>query len=233
VPLNYIKKAAGVFVTAFATMSAMPASAQNQIVMIDDFSNGVNFSATLLQNNMWTPARYNYRTVTAADNYNGNPVMKITDPDGGENGVYAIYPNAVPADGDYTLRCTMKIHEQPSFTGNPPKYEGIRSYCIGLTLNGAHRSGTSVAPNPAIYSDPINTILTSGNDSTLPPITLRTSKFAAQAGDDLRISFSTYHQFGSGFSTVWNGSYLLINDIELVPDPEPTIPVSLSGWELE
>lgn len=219
-----------------------PAVAQNEIVMIEDFTNGVTFDALVLQDRTWTRTKSDNNSAAVAYDNNGNQVMKHDELNnygqslgGGPNGLYAIYPNIVPATGDYTLRCTAKFVEFPVGTG-AGTYDAYQNYQIMVTVNGGHRSGTSALPTPTYKSDFIGGIhLTTADDTGNPPVTLKTSVFPAVENDSLCISFGTYHDFSRTYysKTAWNGSYILIDNIELVPDPEPTTPVSLSGWELE
>jgi uncharacterized lipoprotein YddW (UPF0748 family) len=150
--------------------------------------------------------------------------MRIDD-GGFVNGVYAIYPAAVPADGRYTLAVTMHVVESSATTT-----DGIDTYQVGVAIgaSAAHRGpGTSaVAPLPihARYAG-----LTDADDSALPTQTLVTPEFDAVAGDDLLVGFGTdvtsgAWNAGSGF---WNGGYVLVGAIRLVPvavvDPLNTI----------
>lgn len=229
---------------SLATFITLPAVAQNEIIMIEDFSNGVTFHATQLADRTWTRAKSDNNSGATAYTYNGNQVMKHDELDqygqpngGGPNGLYAIYPNVVPATGEYTLRCTAKFVEFPVDVKS--NYDGYANYQIMVTVNGGHRVGTAALSTPThksalIYGN--ENYLTTADDTPNPAVTLETEVFNAAENDSLCISFGTYHDFSKTYYSKqnWGGSYILLDNIELVPYPEPVdTPVSISGWELE
>ena len=144
----------------------------------------------------------------------GAPALRIDD-GGYTNGVYTIIPSAIPATGTYTVEVTMQVVEDGAGT-----FDAIDAYQVGVSVGDA---ATHRGPNPSDLS-PADFVgsyigLTDGNDTAAGVQVVSTPSFEAQAGDDVRIAFSTDVSSGDWAlaSGGWSGAYVLVTSIELVP----------------
>ena len=200
--------------------------------MLDKFENAPSFALApnlTDQFKTWIPVRDNINTtVDIVDSEDGSKALKYKDPDGSYNGVYAIYPNAVPATGIYQLRCQFKIYETPS---NFNAYEPYVNFVLGVKVNGTHRPQGSPMPDLTLSNSTfIETgYLTNLNDSNKPYVYITTPSFNANAGDNLCVYLTSDRDYTGYHSAVYPDSYVIIENLQLLD----TLPVSLSAWTLE
>jgi uncharacterized lipoprotein YddW (UPF0748 family) len=181
-----------------------------------DWTSGVpaaNAPAGAGQAGVWYDVTDNAFANATAATLGGAPAMRIDD-GGFVNGVYAIYAGAVPATGSYRLQATMQVVETTATTTN-----GVDAYHLGVAVGAqaVHRAASTPLGGTAVsgaYSG-----LTDGNDTAIGPQLVTTADFTATAGDDLMVAFATDVTSGawSGASQTWNGTYVLVGAIELVP----------------
>ena len=183
-------------------------------VTVTGFSSGVtaqNHPAGAGQYGVWYDAADNTFGTPSASTLEAAPAMRIDD-GGFANGVYAIFPAAIPSTGTWRLQAKMQVME----TG---AVDAIDAYQMGAAVGpGAVHRG----PNPSLVAAlPIAGAypgLTSANDTALGAQQVVTSDFVAQAGDDLLLAFGT--DVGSGTWTTGladlERSHVLVGDVELV-----------------
>lgn len=181
-----------------------------------DWTSGVpagNAPAGAGQYGVWYDATDNAFATPSAATLGGAPAMRIDD-GGFVNGVYAIYAGVVPATGSYRLEATMQVVETTATTTN-----GVDAYRMGVAVGAqaTHRAPSTPLAGLAVsgaYSG-----LTDGDDTAIGPQLVTTSDFTATAGDDLMIAFGTDVTSGAWnqASQTWNGTYVLVGAIELVP----------------
>lgn len=214
------------FALIFAAVAA-PTHLNAGVVVLDNFTNGVSFTQyntdpNPMPNNSWTCVSAIFNTVASVGTYDGSPALKITDPDGGSNGLYCIFPAVVPHAGKYVVRCKVRFFE----IGTKSPYS---SYMLGCTLNGPHRQGSLPISTTTNFTRTPNGFFDSTDNSGKSAV-LQTPEFQAAQGASLRVELSTSEKYTS-FSSNWFQSYVLVDDVELVPTDET--PVALSAWEVE
>ncbi len=206
-----------------ATVLAASASA----VVIDDFSGGVTAVNHPNPADGGTNAFGTYYDITTdafGTPSDGGGFLRIDD-GGFTNGVYVIYEAVIPAAGTYAVEARFNLEQ--TNTGTIDQYE------IGAVVNGVHRG-----PNPSDLAilnpaDPGTGLAVIDTDPgvSLGPVTVTTSSFTANAGDNLLIAFST-NLTGPDFdanNTFWNGSFVEIDDLKLVPEPGVAALLGLGG----
>lgn len=181
-----------------------------------DWTSGVaaaNAPAGAGQYGVWYDVTDNAFANATAATLGGAPAMRIDD-GGFVNGVYAIYAGAVPATGSYRVQATIQVVETSATTTN-----GVDAYRLGVAAGtqATHRAPSTPLAGVAVSGG--YTGLTDGNDTAAGPQLVVTSDFTAMAGDDLLIAFGTDVSSGAwnGASQTWNGTYVLVGAIELVP----------------
>jgi uncharacterized lipoprotein YddW (UPF0748 family) len=202
--------------------SAVTQSTLDGPVVIDDFSGGVtaaNHPEDAGQYRVWYDATDDAFATPSASTVDGVPAMQIDD-GGYTNGVYAIYPSAIPTTGSYVVEAELHVIETGSAV------DAIGAYQIGVAAGAgaAHRG-----PNPSDLAG-LETFgrydgLTPADDTGAGPQAVATSSFAADAGDDLLIAFGTDVRSGDWNldSGGWAGSHAIATEIRLVPVDQPTI----------
>ncbi len=183
---------------------------------VADWTSGVpaaNAPAGAGQYGVWYDVTDNAFATPSLSSLGGVPAMRIDD-GGFVNGVYAIYSGAIPATGTYQLQVTMQVVETTATTTN-----GVDAYRIGAAVGAqaVHRATSTPLAGLAIsgaYSG-----LTDADDTAAGPQVVTTSDVTATAGDDLLIAFGTDVSSGAWNqdSQTWNGTYVLVGAIELVP----------------
>jgi uncharacterized lipoprotein YddW (UPF0748 family) len=184
--------------------------------VVADFSSGVpaaNAPAGAGQYGVWYDTTDNTFGTPTAASLGGAPAMRIDD-GGFVNGVYAIYAGAVPASGTYKLQVTMQVVETTATTTN-----GVDAYRVGVAVGAqaVHRATATPLAGTAISGAYAG--LTDGEDTAVGPQVVTTGDFTAAAGDDVLIAFGTDVSTGAWnqASQTWNGTYVLVGAIELVP----------------
>lgn len=184
-------------------------------VTVTNLAGGVvaaNHPAGAGQYGVWYDAADNTFGTPVASTLAGAPAMRIDD-GGFANGVYAIFPSAIPSAGTWRLQVTVQVVESGAI-------DAIDAYQIGAAVGAAaaHR-GPNPSLLPALAVSGAYPGLTNGNDTALGPQLVTTSDFVAAAGDDLLVAFGT--DVGSGTwtqgSQTWGGSHVIVGDVELLP----------------
>lgn len=217
--------------------SAMFAGPTLGPVNLTDFASGVTSASGLPDTGgrygTWYPVSSAAWSSAASSTLEGMPAMRIDD-EGYTNGVYAIFDGVVPVTGNYRVEVRMHVIEHDNYIN------GIRAFQVGVATgeDAAHRP---LQPRendeaPFVYL-PLDGLMTRGdyvglspteNDTALGPITVTSATFAADAGDDILIAFSTDVASGgwNANSATWgdgNGpnpdSHVLVGDVFLVPVP--------------
>ncbi|MEM8866143.1 MAG: PEP-CTERM sorting domain-containing protein [Planctomycetota bacterium] len=201
--------------TVFAAVAALAGSAPAASIVIDDFSGGVTAA------NHPDPANdfgvyYDITNDTFGTASDGGGVLRIDD-GGFTNGVYVIFDSPIPADGVYQLQVSFNLEQ--TNTGVIDLYE------IGAVVNGVHRGPNPSDLTPLNPADPGTGLVSIDTTPgvSLGPVTVQTSLFTAAAGDNLLVAFGT-DLTGPDFTennTLWNSSFVEIDDITLIAIPEP------------
>lgn len=181
-----------------------------------DWTSGVpaaNAPAGAGQYGVWYDVTDNAFATPSAASLGGVPAMRIDD-GGFVNGVYAIYGGAIPATGTYRLQVTMQVVETTATTT-----DGVDTYHIGAAVGAQAVHRATGAPLAGLAISGAYSGLTDGDDTAAGPQLVSTSDFTANAGDDLLIAFGTDVSSGAWNqgSQTWNGTYVLVGAIELVP----------------
>ncbi|HQE41869.1 MAG TPA: hypothetical protein PLM77_01650 [Phycisphaerae bacterium] len=154
----------------------------------------------------------------------GSKCLRITD-NGWTNGLYAVYDQIVPADGDYHLQVDMLIDE--AGITDPVVLDGITSYFVGVIKNGSHRPTLGTIAS-CEYVGAYNGPLTPGQDGateTQAYVVLTATIPQLAAGDSLLIAFSTDVSSYS-ISKTFRGTLpaMRVDNIRLNPGPRPCRP---------
>ena len=213
---------------AAAGMLAVAGTAHGAVIA--DFNSGIgavaNHPYPTSASNTWYDATSDAFATPSASTLDGSGALKIAD-GGFTNGVYIIYSGVVPTTGEYTLQAKMDVVEDPA------AFNAIQAYEMGVIVNGVHRTDATTPNDVATVNpaDPGSGVanfagLTAGDDNALAPQTIITDSFRATAGDNLLIVFSTdtdtgNFDNGSGNWGTAGLNFVLVDNIELVPVPEP------------
>ncbi len=162
----------------------------------------------------------------------GSNCLDIAD-HGWGNGAYAKFEQVIPAadpnpaiGNQYHLQVDMLVDER----GDLYDKDFIRSYQVGVVVNGAHRPSTGALPAIASpignYTGPLTPDQDGYFDNSSQPIRVLTDTFTANAGDDLLIAFSTNCGTWDAGKSAANAKYvgMLIDNIKLVRGPRPCLP---------
>ena len=162
----------------------------------------------------------------------GSPCLGIYD-HGWTNGAYAKFEQVIPADdpvhgNQYHLVVDMLVDERGN--GDQTDKDFIKSYEVGVVVNGAHRPSGGSLPGVSspigTYMGPLTPEQDGYVDNTTPPFQVLTETFTAEEGDDLLIVFSTNCATYESGKSAANGKYvgMLIDNIRLVRGPRPCLP---------
>lgn len=198
--------------------------------MLDDFSNGVSGAANGTDPRVYYQARGDTFGSVVGDVLDNSPALRVND-GGFGNGLYVVFPVAIPAAGSYHIEADVLVQEDPAQTNS------IRAYEMGVKVNGAYRTGDYLDPivgGEAGQAVASYTGLTNGLDN-LGIQHLSTGTFTAAAGDSLLIAFSTNVDarhganigdpvrnwgFSDGSSATWGANaHVYIDNIQLVGGP--------------
>ncbi len=211
---------------------ALSARARAAAIVLDDFTNGVNFTRyntdpDPMPNNSWICVDTDFNTIAEDAMLDGSNALKMSDSPGGSNGLYAIFPSVVPETGNYFVRCKVKFHE----IGTDAPFN---SFMIACTVNGPHRVGSNtISTTQRDLSKVVPAgVLTSENDSAKPSLYLESTLVEATQGADIRVMLSTASNYTGSSGSNWQQSYILVDEVVLFKEGD-TVPVSLSGWTLE
>lgn len=211
---------------ALLALASAPAIAPASVIVLDDFSGPLSVADHpngAGQYNVWYDASHNTFGTVVSATLDGSAAGRIND-GGFTNGVYIIYPGAIPSDGEYVLEIEVKIIEDPA------NANGIRAWQVGAAAGAAaqHRAtGTSFLPGLSTTGNYAGTLTTADNTSN-PKETIATAVFTAQAGDDVLVALGTDVQSGGWNlnSGTWGTSHVLMDNIvlrSLTPPEEPEV----------
>ncbi len=166
------------------------------------------------QYGVWYDATNDAFGSASATVVDGGAALRIDD-GGFTNGVYAVLPAAIEADGTYAVEVTMQVVE----TGGTA-FDRIDAYQVGVS-HGADAIHRGLNPSDLTPAQAVGNYvgLTDGDDTAAGLQVVATTPFEASAGDDLRIAFGTDVVSGdwSLSSGAWVGAYVVVTSIELVP----------------
>ena len=192
------------------TLKELAPPPPSETTVVDDFSGGVtavNHPDGAGQYNVWYDATSVTFGTPSASTLEGSDALRIDD-GGFTNGVYAIYPSAIPADGFYKLEVDINVVE----SGN---VDGIRGYQVGTAVGADAVHRDSALPGLSIAGTYIG--LTPNDDTANETQTVQTGLFEASAGDDLLVALGTDVESGgwNANSSLWSGSHVLADNIKL------------------
>lgn len=228
-----------------AALSATTCHAQD-VVTLENFSSGVNYTDILAANNgnqnqFWYSARNDGgKTRGAPDTLDGSPAMKFHLVDryqGGVNGLYRQFPDAVPYTGSWHVNAKVRVLENPNpvHTNGPNGLNTVNNIQVGVIINGQHPTwaNLNLTTSTQVFAQPPAGYFTVEDDSGKPTVNLRTQNFEANAQDDIMIVIATDVQSGNytaNSAASWNGTYFLVDEIIL---ENAALPVSLSAFSVE